>query len=142
MTTTTRALERGGVALAVALWGVSLVLSAVAITGGPALRGSDVLLRGWEALDAGVYAWLANPLFFVAAALCIRGARRVAPSVALLALVLAVTSLGAGAALERGGTTVPDFTFGSGLYVWLGAYVALLVACLLHLVLGRGLHGS
>lgn len=130
-----RALERGGVALAVGLWSLSLALPAIAITGGPVLRGSDALLRGWEALDSGVYAWLANPLFFVGAALCIGGVRRIAPTVGLLALVLAVTSFGAAAALERAGTTVPDFTFASGLYFWLGSYVALLVASSAHLVL-------
>ena len=134
----TRTLERGGAALAVGLWGLSLVLPAVAITGGPVLRGNDVLLRGWETLDSGVYAWLANPLFFVAAVLCIAGARRVAPAVGLLALVLAVTSFTAGAALERAGTTVPDFRFAVGLYVWLGSYCALLLASSAHLVLRRG----
>jgi hypothetical protein len=132
---TSRALERGGVALAVGLWGIALTLPAVAITGGPALRGSDLLVRGWEALDSGVYAWLANPLFLIAGALCVGGARRVARAVALLALVLAASSFRAAAALERAGTEVPDFTFASGLYVWLAAFVVLLLTCMAHHVL-------
>jgi hypothetical protein len=132
------ALERGGAALAIGLWGASLMLPAAAGAGGPVLRGSDVLLRGWETLDSGVYAWLANPLFFLAAALCIYGARRIAGSVALLALVLAATSFGAGAALERAGTTVPDFTFASGFYVWLAGHVVLLLASTWHFVFRPG----
>jgi hypothetical protein len=132
---TSRALERGGAALAVGLWGISLALPAVAITGGPALRGVDLLLRGWEALDSGVYAWLANPLFLIAGAICVGGARRVARAVALLALVLAASSFQAGAALERAGMALPDFTFASGLYVWLAAFVVLLLACMAHHVL-------
>jgi hypothetical protein len=58
-----------------------------------------------------------------------------AGAVALLALVLAVSSFRAAATLERAGTTVPDFAFASGLYVWLAAFVVLLLACLAHLVL-------
>jgi hypothetical protein len=135
VTFTPRALERGGAVLAIGLWGISLALPAVAITGGPVFRGGDLLLRAWEALDSGVYAWLANPLLFVAVALCVGRARQMAGVVALLALVLAVSSFRAAAALERAGTTVPDFTFASGLYVWLAAFVVLLLACLAHLVL-------
>jgi hypothetical protein len=132
MIVTTHALERGGAALAVGLWGLSLALPAVAITGGPVLRGADLLLRGWEPLDSGVYAWLANPLFLIAAGLCVGGARRIARAAALLALALAATTFRAAAALERAGTVVPDFTFASGLYVWLAAIVVLLLACLAH----------
>jgi hypothetical protein len=133
---TPRTLERGGATLALALWGASLALPAVAVAGGPVLRGSDVLLRGWEALDAGVYAWLANPLFVVAAALCWAGVRRIAAPLALLALVLAVMSFGTAAALGRRGTAVPDFTFASGFYVWLASYVVLLVLSFANLLTG------
>jgi hypothetical protein len=129
---TSRALERGGAAIALGLWGISLALPAVAITGGPVLRGGELLLRGWEVLDSGVYAWLANPVFLVAGALCFGGARRIARAIALLALVLAVSSFRAAAALERAGTAVPDFTFASGLYVWIAAFVVLLIACMAH----------
>jgi hypothetical protein len=129
-----RALERGGAAIAVGLWGLSLALPAVAITGGPELRGSDLLLRGWEALDSGVYAWLANPLFLIAGILCMGGARRIARPVALLALVLAASSFRAATALERAGVAVPDFTFASGLYVWLAAFIVLLLVCMAHYV--------
>ena len=125
MVVSTRALERGGAVAAVGLWALSLALPAVAIVGGPVLRGSDVLLRGWETLDAGVYAWLANPLFLVAAVLSFTDARRIAASVGSLALVFAATSFGAAAVLERPGMTVPDFTFASGFYVWLTGYVVL-----------------
>jgi hypothetical protein len=135
VTITPRAVERSGAALAAGLWVVSLALPAVAIVGGPVLRGSDLLLRGWEALDSGVYAWLANPLFVIAVVLCVSGARRIARAVVLLALVIAVTSFRAAAALERAGTDVPDFTFASGLYVWLAGFVVLLLACLAHHVL-------
>lgn len=135
VTATPRAVERAVAALAVALWIISLALPAVAISGGPAIRGSDLLLRGWEVLDSGVYAWLANPLFLVAAVLCIGGARRIARALVLLALVLAVTSFRAAAALERAGTVVPDFTFASGLYVWLAGFVVLLLACQAYRVL-------
>jgi hypothetical protein len=129
MVVSPRALEHGAVAVAVGLWGVSLALPAVAIAGGPVLRGGDLLLRGWQALDGGVYAWLANPLFLAAGVLCLGGASRLARAVVLLALVLAVSSFRAGAALERAGTAVPDFTFASGLYVWLASFVVLLLAC-------------
>jgi len=135
MTVTARALERGGAVVAVGLWAISLALPAVAFVGGPVLRGSEMLLRGWEVLDAGVYAWLANPLFLVAAVLCWTDARRIAVSVGSLALVLAVTSFGAAAALEGAGTTVPDFTFASGFYVWLAGYLVLPPSCAARLFL-------
>jgi hypothetical protein len=135
VTIASRTFERGGAALAFGLWLISLALPAAAIASGPVLRGRDLLMRGWEVLDAGVYAWLANPLFLLAVVLCAAGARRVARAVVLLALVLAASSFRAGAALERTGTAVPDFTFASGLYVWLAAFVVLLLACLAHLVL-------
>jgi hypothetical protein len=135
MRVTQRAFERSGAALAVGLWGLSLALPAVAITHGPELRGIDLLLRGWEALDSGVYAWLANPFFFVAGVLCVGGARRAAGAVGLLALVLAASSFRAATTLERAGTVAPDFTFASGFYVWLAAFVVLLLACLAHHVL-------
>jgi hypothetical protein len=129
----TRAVERTGAALAAALWVISLAMPAVAIKGGPVLRGSDLLLRGWEALASGVYAWLANPLFAIAVIFCVGGAPRIARALVLLALVLAVTSFHAAAVLERTGTTLPDFTFASGLYVWLASFVVLLLACLAYL---------
>jgi hypothetical protein len=129
---TPRALERGGAAAAFGLWAISLALPTVAITSGPVLRGGDLLLRGWEVLDSGVYAWIANPLFLIAGVLCVGGARRIARAIALLALVLAVSSFRATAVLERAGTDVPDFTFVSGLYVWLAAFVVLLLACMAH----------
>jgi hypothetical protein len=135
VTITSRAVERGGAALAIGLWAISLALPAAAIAGGPVFRGSDLLLRGWQALDSGVYAWLANPLFILAAGLCAGGVPRLARAVVVLALLLAVTSFSAAAVLERAGTTVPDFTFASGLYVWLAAFVVLLLSCLAHYVL-------
>jgi hypothetical protein len=128
VTVTSRARERGGVALALALWGSSLALPALNVAGGAVLRGSEVLLRGVDLLDAGVYAWLANPLFLLAVVLCWAGFRHIAASVALLALVLAATSFGAAATIASRGTAVPDFTFASGFYVWFAGYVVLLIS--------------
>ena len=65
----TRTLERGGAALAVGLWGLSLVLPAVAITGGPVLRGFALAL--FIGIILGTYSTI-----YVASALLIWLSRR------------------------------------------------------------------
>ena len=134
---TRNSIQRSGVAAVVALWAVSLALAAVRVDGGPELRGIELLGRGWEGLDSGVYAWLANPLFLVAAVLCWFAHVRTAALLAGASCVLALTSFGAAGAAARAGTSVPDFTFQSGFYVWLAAHFALLVCCWAR-VLARG----
>jgi hypothetical protein len=122
-------LKRGSVAAVVALWAISLALGAVRVEGGPELRGIDLLSRGFEGFEAGIYAWLANPLFLGAAVACWLEFRRSAALLAGLGCLLALTSFGAAGAAARAGTSVPDFTFQSGFYLWLAAHFALLVCC-------------
>jgi hypothetical protein len=120
-------LERSGIAATVGLWAVSLALPALRVGGGPALRGVEVLSRGWQAFDAGVYAWLANPLFVTAAVLCWQRLHRAAGVFAGIACVLAMTSFAAADVAARGGAPVPEFAFQGGFYVWLASHFALLL---------------
>jgi hypothetical protein len=122
-------LQRSSVAAVVALWALSLALAAVRVQGGPELRGIDLLSRGWEGLESGVYAWLANPFFLVAAVLCWLKFLRTAALLAGAGCMLALTSFGAAGAAARAGASVPDFAFQGGFYLWLAAHFALLVCC-------------
>jgi hypothetical protein len=122
-------LRYGGVAIALTFWAASLALPALRVTGGPTLRGIEVLSRGWQALDSGVYAWLANPLLLAAAIACWCGARRVGGTLAAAGCVLAVTSFAAARIAARAGTAIPEFTFAGGFYLWLASHFVLLVCC-------------
>jgi hypothetical protein len=85
------------------------------------LSGLDVLGRGWRAVDAGVYAWLANPLFVVALVACWWRSYVLAGAVSGVGAVLALTSFAA-AELARGtGVAVPDVTLAAGFYLWFAA---------------------
>ena len=120
----------------VLLWSVSLALPALEISGGPTLRGIDVLFRGWQGISSGVYAWLANPLFALAAVVCVARAWRTGLTVAGAACVAGLTSFAANALAARGGANVPEFMFVTGFYVWLTSLVALAV-CAAHESLPR-----
>lgn len=113
----------------VASWAAALALPAVRVGGGPTLRGFDVLTRGWQGFDFGVYAWSANPLFLFAALLCGLRFHALAGVVAGVGCVLALTSFAAAGIAESAGRAVPSFAFQSGFYLWLASQFALLVYC-------------
>lgn len=116
-------------AVLVVLWAAALALPAIRVRGGPTLRGFDVLIRGWQAFDSGVYAWSANPLFLAAALLCAFRLHRTAGVVAGIGCVLALTSFGSAGIAASAGNRVPSFAFQSGFYLWLASQFALLVCC-------------
>lgn len=113
------------VAVAV-VWAASLVLPAVEIaSSGRAYAGFELLLGGFRAARAGVYAWYANPLFVIAVLLGAAGRARAAGVISSVALLLGLTSLYAADAARAAGMTVPQLSWRIGFYVWLAALAAL-----------------
>lgn len=109
-----------------AAWVLSLLLPAVAVGGGPILTGFDLLIDGWQGVERGVVAWLANPVFGAAVVLAACGRTRGACALFALSLLLALTSFAAEPILLAQSQAVPDFSFRGGFYVWLAALVAFL----------------
>jgi hypothetical protein len=122
------AADRWLVAGGFVLWFVSLALPAIVGSGFPAFSGLDVLRQGAGAFRDGVVAWYANPALLVAFAACWLRWYRTAASIALVGLLLAVSSFGAGPMAEASGRSVPAFSYGAGFYVWLVAFVCGLAA--------------
>ena len=113
---------------ALALAAVSLAMPAVQGPGFPTQSGLDILRQGASAWRDGIVAWYANPLLSAAAVIGWVGAGQRVPALAalalaLLGLLLALSSFTAGAAAESAGRRVPEFAFAFGFYVWLLAFV-------------------
>ena len=117
---------RHGAILCFALWLASLPLPAVEVAGGAEFSGARVLAQGWRAAENGVLAWFANPCFLLSLVLGVLGRLKLACWLGGIALVLALTSFGAGAIARSSGASVPDLSFGPGFYLWL---LTLLVWC-------------
>ena len=108
------------------LWSASLMAPAVQVTGGPSLRGIDLLQQGFSGWRHGVYAWYANPLLFIAVIFCWFRYDRWALAAGTLGMLLALTSFWAAETARLAGTTVPDFAYQWGFYLWIGAQVIVL----------------
>lgn len=122
------------------LWVLSLALPAIAPSNGQVLTGLDALLRGWQAAQAGVYSWYANPLFVLASIASVLGRFRTASVLGGVGLLLALTSFAASALARNRGIPAPELGFGPGLYLWLAAQLGLLLWCLA--ALGPQAHGA
>jgi hypothetical protein len=119
------------------LWAASLALPALRAQGGPTFDGADLLLRGWRGASRGILAWYANPLFVGALVLAALRRDGACAPLALLALVLALTTFALEPLLRLRMRSVPDVVFLSGVYVWLAALLALAVGSSLALYRGR-----
>ena len=106
-------------------WVVALVLPALQLGDGAPLTGWTLLINGWRATGAGVWAWFANPLFICAVALLLVRRAQAAGVLAALALVLGLSSLATGALAVRAGYSVPALAFGPGFCLWLMSLFAL-----------------
>ena len=118
--------ERLPVLLIGLLWAVSLAFPSL-LAGGRSFTGYELLVQGWQGLSRGVYAWLANPLFVVALAAAWFGRDRVAIVGAAAGLVLGATSARVESVLSARMSSVPDIELGVGYYIWMTAFVALLL---------------
>ncbi|HEY8520281.1 MAG TPA: hypothetical protein VIN61_09385 [Gammaproteobacteria bacterium] len=108
------------------LWAASLALPAVQIaSSGQTYAGLDLLLGGFRAARAHVYAWYANPLFVVAALLGAAGMARAAGVLSAVALLLGLSSFFAADTARAAGMAVPQLDWRVGFYVWLAALAAL-----------------
>jgi len=134
---TGRTIQRAALLISVGLWGLSLALPAIGVAGGPTLRGWDVLLRGHSAWRQGVAAWFANPVLLAAIAASWWRRDAVATGLAAVALVLGVSSFWAAETVRGNGAAVPNFSYLSGLYVWLAAETGALCGSLGGLALKR-----
>lgn len=113
---------------AIGLYALSLPLPAIQGTGFPAQSGFDVLMQGAGAWRDGVFAWYANPLLGMALVLGLAGRFRSALALAVVGLMFGLSSFAAGPVAERAGRSIPPFGFGPGFYVWLGAFLLVIVA--------------
>lgn len=111
------------------LWAFSLALPAIAPGGGQGLTGLDALLKGWQAAQAGVYSWYANPLFVLASIASVFGRFRTAAVLAGVGVLLALTSFAASALARSRGIPAPELGLGPGFYLWLAAQLGLLLWC-------------
>ena len=106
-------------------WLAALALPALQFGEGAPLSGWTLLINGWRAAGAGIWAWFANPLFFCAAALLLAGRDRAARAIAALALLLGLSSLATAPLAARAGYTIPILSFRPGFWLWLLSLLAL-----------------
>ena len=106
-------------------WAIALALPALQAGDGEPLSGWTVLLDGWRAAGAGIWAWFANPLFFCSVALLLAGRAGSARAVAALALLLGLSSLATGPLAARAGYAIPALSFLAGFWLWLMSLFAL-----------------
>ena len=110
------------------VWAAALFMPAVVVQGRQPFSGFAILSRGWQGIDAGVYAWLANPLFLIALGVCWFRSYEVAGIVAGVGCVLALTSFAAAGIARDAGAAVPDLSLSAGFYLWLLAQLGLLAS--------------
>jgi hypothetical protein len=113
---------------ALLLFAASLPLPAIDGAGFPAFSGLDVLKQGAGAWRDGVVAWYANPAFVIALIIGFFRRFRTALAVATAGSLLALSSFSAGTIAGLTGRSVPAFGFSIGFYLWLLAFVALVIA--------------
>ena len=114
------------VTLAICLgWTAALALPALQLGDHTPLTGWTLLINGWRATRAGVWAWYANPLFFSAVVLLLLRRERTAGVLATLALLLGISSLATGPLAARSGYFLSALSFGPGFYLWLFCLFAL-----------------
>ena len=106
-------------------WLAALALPAMQPGDGSPLSGWTLLINGWRAAGAGIWAWFANPLFLCSAVLLQAGRNRTARALAALALLLGLSSLAAGPLAERAGYSTPILSFRAGFWLWLMSLFAL-----------------
>jgi hypothetical protein len=131
-------LERWLVLGGLCLFVLSLLLPAILSDSFPAQSGLELLRQRAEFSRNGIYAWYANPLLAVALVLCWLGLFRSGLATAVVAALLALSIFLAPGALERAGTVVPEFRYGLGFYMWLGAVACALAAASAGLAANRG----
>jgi hypothetical protein len=125
------------IALSWALYSVSLFLPALLFnTRGP-LEGYWVLIWGWWGLMGMSPAWLANLTFYAAGIACITGKDVFARWAGGLTLLLGLSSFAAKEWWFSEGSGTPIRALGSGFYLWMASFVALLVACFIVLPVQR-----
>ena len=106
-------------------WLTALALPALQPGDGAPLSGWMLLINGWRAAGAGIWAWFANPLFLCSAALLLAGRDRMARVLAALALLLGLSSLATGLLAARAGYSIPTLSFRPGFWLWLMSLFAL-----------------
>jgi hypothetical protein len=109
------------VAAAVALWLLSLWCPAIKPRGGRSVPGYEILLKGFEATEFGVFAWFANPLFWVAVVCAALRRHRAALLASGLSLFFALQSFAAAPLARRQGGPSLELAFELGFFVWLAA---------------------
>lgn len=113
---------------ALLLYVISLLLPAIDGSGFPAFSGMDVLRQGASGWRDGVFAWYANPAFLIAVLACWFRYSKAALAVAIVGMLLALSSFTAESTAESAGRSIPAFSFAIGFYLWLMAFVGIIAA--------------
>jgi hypothetical protein len=109
------------VVAAAALWLLALCLPAIAPRGGRSLPGYEILLQGIKASEFGVFAWFANPLFWIAITCAWARRDRAALVFSGLSLFFALQSFAAAPLARRLGGPLLELRLEPGFFLWLAA---------------------
>lgn len=113
---------------AVSCWVLALFMTGLVVGGKfEEWPGWQLVMWGWLSLLMANLAWLANPVFLLAAVLLYDGRRAIGLSLTALLLSLDIFRLGR-VALDESGATAPVYAYGWGLTFWLGAMCLLVAA--------------
>jgi hypothetical protein len=115
---------------ALVMYACSLACPVFTFSGHAPVIGLDVLVLGWLGLLFGPVSWFAN-LFLPFTIWALFKDFRLARYLSIAACGLALTSLTTTKWWFNEGSSTEILRFGSGLYLWLGCFLILLVACLL-----------
>lgn len=119
------------------LYASSLFMPALIFERRDPLSGMEVLFDGALGLIILDFSWLANPLYW----LSIRGYYRdkyiISLLLSALALIFGSLSLQSKAWWFNEGSGTPIIGLGSGFYIWMGSFTALLIGSLMSLALSK-----
>jgi len=131
-----RRIRHGIFLCSVLVYACSLLLPAILFDHDPPEIGLTLLVGGWWGFIFLQFAWLANPLYFLAAIICFvenRGPvkRPIFGVVPLLivATILALTSFHAREWWPNEAESIPITGLGPGFYVWISSFLILMVGC-------------
>lgn len=131
------ALAKLGYGIATVLWLASFLLPAAEINGSTELVGYRVFRIGIDAISAGMFGWLANPLMIVAMFLGLKQRLTAAVALSGLAVLFSLLSFYAPAIARAQGLPIEDVDFKAGFFLWLAACSLIFVTSLYAFVISR-----
>lgn len=120
------------VTIFLALYVTSLLFPAFHLANGKITDSLLVLLMGWSAILGWQFAWIANPIAFMAVVFFLYGSFRNSLWFALLAATVSLntfTMINEEVVLDESGTSARVTQLGEGAYFWLASMLFLLICC-------------